>query len=261
MGEVEELERQVERGSMFTLAVLHRGAQRMGRAEALLGGVLEVLAAKGLVTGDELDAALCGDGGDDAAAGEPVEEEDAPPTPAVGWPTIALRTDPPDAGAPDEPAVDCAARMHVCQAVCCRLRFMLSAEEIDAGAVRWDIGHPYVIRHDAGGMCVHNEAGSRGCTVYTDRPRVCRQYDCTHDGRIWTDFDGMVLNEEWIAEHLGPRDISVASVVPAMMPTPVTIGPRPDGPTRREQMCQEPMRREPMRREPMCQEPMCREPM
>ena len=212
---------------MFTLAVLHRGAQRIGRAEALLGGMLEVLAAKGLVTGEEIDAALSAgdDDRDDGGPGAPVDEE-APPTPAIGWPTIALRTDAEPDAPVDEPAVDCTSRMHVCQAVCCRLRFMLSAEEVDAGTVRWDIGHPYVIRHDAGGMCVHNQSDTQGCSVYSDRPRVCRQYDCTHDGRIWKDFDGMVLNDEWIAEHLGPRDISVASVVPAMMPTPVTITPR-----------------------------------
>ncbi|MEA2704352.1 MAG: hypothetical protein QOJ69_2384 [Actinomycetota bacterium] len=228
MHDIDELERQVQRGSMFTLAVLHRGSQRIGRAEALLGGMLGVLSAKGLVTEEEIDAALNADDGDGDGPEEPVDGG-APVNPAIGWPTIALRTDPPEPAeaTAGEPTVDCAARMPVCQAVCCRLRFMLSAEEVDARAVKWDIGHPYVIRHDAGGMCVHNEAATNGCSVYADRPRVCRQYDCTHDGRIWKDFDGMVLNDEWIAEHLGPRDISVASVVPAMMPTPVAITPRP----------------------------------
>jgi Fe-S-cluster containining protein len=110
--------------------------------------------------------------------------------------------------------------MHICKAVCCRMRFMLSAEEVDAGIVKWDIGHPYVIRHDSCGSCVHNDAETHGCEVYADRPRVCRQYDCTNDDRIWADFDNMVLNTEWIAEHIGARDISVAAAVPNMIPDP-----------------------------------------
>lgn len=231
---VDELERQLERGSMFTLAVLHRSGQRLGRTEALLEGMLEVLRAKGLVTEDELDAVLGTEepaaeeepepAADEKPAGVPAGGQDEPAVaPVVGWPTVALRADGDDDLAAAEPAVDCAARLPVCQAVCCRLRFMLSADEVDAGAVRWDIGHPYVIRHDRQGMCVHNEEATHGCSVYDDRPRVCRRYDCTHDHRIWKDFDGMVLNDEWIAANLGPRDIGVAAVVPAMVPTP----PRP----------------------------------
>ncbi len=248
--DIDELDRQVQRGSQFTLAILHRSAQRLGRAEAILGGVLDVLQAKGLVTTDDLDAALAADaaladddvladGGlaadDDSDDGRPAGgvDDEPPSAPVVGWPSVALRADPdpsPEpaaASAAAGPAVDCASRLAVCQAVCCRLRFTLSAEEVDGGAVRWDIGHPYVIRHDARGTCVHNDPATSACSVYADRPQVCRRYDCTLDGRIWKDFDGMVLNEEWITENLGPRDITVAAVVPAMMPTPVTISPRP----------------------------------
>ncbi|HEX7276802.1 MAG TPA: hypothetical protein VF244_05450 [Acidimicrobiales bacterium] len=228
--DVAELDRQVRRGSLFTLAVLHRSAQRLGRAEALLGGVLDVLHAKGLVTEEDLDAALAADDLDeDEDLDQDAEPDEPPVSPVVGWPSVALRTDADPALEPEsatEPVVDCATRLPVCQAVCCRLRFMLNAEEVDAGAVRWDIGHPYLIRHDERGTCVHNQSDGHGCSVYDDRPRVCRRYDCTHDVRIWTDFDGMVLNHEWIAANLGPRDITVAAVVPAMLPTPVTFTPR-----------------------------------
>jgi len=231
---LEELDRQLQRGSMFTMAALQRGSQRLGRTEAILEGVLDVLAAKGLVTPDELFGALEADdhdADDDPGNLGPDDEEgdgptDPPVMPTIGWPTIALRQDAEDDVEAGEPTVDCDARLPVCQAVCCRLRFMLSAEEVDTGAVKWDIGHPYVIRHDSGGSCVHNDADTHGCSVYADRPAVCRRYDCTHDPRIWTDFEAMVLNEAWIAEHLGPRDISVTSVVPSMT-TPVTITERP----------------------------------
>ena len=96
--------------------------------------------------------------------------------------------------------------MPVCQAVCCRLKFALSQEEVEQGQVKWDIGHPYVIRQDSNGYCCHNDAGSRSCAIYNDRPNLCRRYSCRHDNRIWTDFEGMVLNTEWITEHLGEGD-------------------------------------------------------
>ena len=39
--------------------------------------------------------------------------------------------------------------MHVCQAVCCKLKFPLSAAEADAGRLKWDLRHQYVTRHAA----------------------------------------------------------------------------------------------------------------
>jgi hypothetical protein len=32
--------------------------------------------------------------------------------------------------------------------------------------------------------------------------RVC-QYSCAGDARIWKDFAGMVVNQEWIDDHFG----------------------------------------------------------
>ena len=98
--------------------------------------------------------------------------------------------------------MDCAARLPVCQAVCCRLKFALSEDEIISGKVRWDIGHPYIIRHDSDGACTHLESGSGACGIYADRPRVCRRYDCSGDARIWADFEKMVLNRDWIDRQL-----------------------------------------------------------
>jgi Fe-S-cluster containining protein len=224
--DVDELERQVERGSLFTQATFQRGFTRIQNTEALLTAVIRALVARGVVSEEDLGVRLEDD---------PVEEEEEEPPPlelesrdvppaasqptSITWPGIAIRMDDPDAKDEPEVEVDCAARMHICKAICCSLKFPLNAEEIDAGKVKWDIGHPYVIRHDSAGMCVHNDSSTGFCSVYADRPKVCRGYTCVRDTRIWKDFDNMVLNQEWIDEHLGNRKIHVRAVMPVMAPT------------------------------------------
>jgi Fe-S-cluster containining protein len=114
------------------------------------------------------------------------------------WPAVVLGdANDDEQGLP----VDCDARMSVCHAVCCELKFALTPDEVEAGKVKWDIGHPYLIRGDRDGYCTHN-APNGGCEVYEDRPGVCRRYSCVNDERIWKDFDGMVLNHEWIDRYL-----------------------------------------------------------
>lgn len=68
-------------------------------------------------------------------------------------------------------------------------------------------GRPNAIRHREDGYCVHNDAGSRTCTVHAKRPTVCLQYDCSNDERIWRDFDNMVPNNEWIEANLVPQPV------------------------------------------------------
>lgn len=212
----------MERGSLFTQATLERSFRRLNNAEALLSRVIERLVANGLVTENELGVTL-----EEAEDTQQPDDntEDPPPPASIGWPSIAVRVDNDDddrSGAP----VDCAARLPVCGAVCCKLKFPLSAAEVDAGRLKWDIGHPYVIRHASTGYCVHNNAGSRSCAVYEDRPGVCRRYSCAGDTRIWSDFDAMVLNHEWLDTHLAANDLHVATVVPEMEVL-VSIGPKP----------------------------------
>ena len=113
---------------------------------------------------------------------------------------VAIRVDPESAPAAE---VDCATRLPVCHAVCCRLRFALTVEEIESGPLKWDLGRPYYNRHGSDGYCHRCESGTHACTIYDDRPAVCRSYSCANDPRIWTDFEAMELNEVWIAEHLG----------------------------------------------------------
>ena len=149
---ISELDRQVQRGSMFTQAVLQRTSQRLSETEAILARVIDHLAARDLVDPEALGL---------------VSEEPAAarrrnvPASTIPWPAVALREDDPGPSEPPE-LVDCEARMPVCQAVCCRLKFPLSAPEVDQGLVKWDIGHPYLIRHESDGWCSHIDRGSQG---------------------------------------------------------------------------------------------------
>jgi Fe-S-cluster containining protein len=105
-----------------------------------------------------------------------------------------------------EVKVNCGERMPICHSICCKLDFPLTAEEIESGKVRWDLGRPYHIRHGEDGHCVHRNQESGFCGVYEDRPGICRTYSCAGDARIWKDFEKMELNAEWLEEHLKGRD-------------------------------------------------------
>ena len=104
---------------------------------------------------------------------------------------------------PPTAAVDCAPRVHLCRAACCHLQVALTRDEVDAGVVRWDADHPYLLARTDTGACSHLDP-ARGCDVHDDRPVACRAYTCQHDPRIWDDFDAMVPNTAWLDEHVGP---------------------------------------------------------
>ena len=213
-----ELDRQLERGSLFTQATLQRGFQRIDDAETLLVSLVRALATKGLISEAEVGVSLSEPPTREAEPDADAEEDDDPrrSQPAINWPSVALRVDEDDPGQNPAVVVDCEARMPVCRAICCHLKFPLTAGEVDAGIVKWDIGHPYIIRHESSGACTHNDTSTGRCGVYENRPAVCRNYSCAGDTRIWKDFDAMVLNQEWIDANLNPRDLHVAAVLPSM---------------------------------------------
>jgi hypothetical protein len=186
------LERQVEQGNLFTHSELTKQSQRVNENNALLNGLVALLVQQKVVDADELMTI--------------VEQARTHVTDKVD---VAVRRDEPG----EEPQIDCAARIHVCKAVCCRLHWALSVEEIETGLVKWELGRPYFNRHNANGYC-HQWDG--GCGIYEQRPNPCRMYSCEHDDRIWKDFDAMELNEEWIAEYLdkqrGPVELFMDAV-------------------------------------------------
>src|SRR3954449_3575159 len=107
---LDELERQVERGGLFTHTALTGQAARANETEALVNGLVDLLIEGGMINADRLREAVEAVRDEAAAAGELV---------SAG---VLLRVDGEDA--PDA-EVDCAARLPVCQAACCRLQFAL----------------------------------------------------------------------------------------------------------------------------------------
>lgn len=209
---LDEIEHQMVRSSLFTQASIDRLTVRLQEAETFVNELVDVLRAREVLQPEDLSEPV-----PDATAEPP------PDTPGItvpggqpgqflgqGWPAVAFRQDSP--GLEPGPPVNCAERLHVCHAVCCRLNFALTLEEVDAGKVKWDLGYPFLLRHAPGGMCVHNEQGTLACTVYHDRPGVCRRYSCVNDTRIWKDFEAMELNTEWLDENLkDPSQIRLRS--------------------------------------------------
>jgi len=181
-----QLERQVERSQLFAHSALGESALRLGEVEVFLHGLIDTLLAKGVVTETEIVAAVSN------VRSELVQRNE------LNGAHIMVRSDGPDAEHSAPAKVDCAARLHICHAVCCKLDFALSIPEVESGTVKWDLGRPYFIRHNSDGACVHLDSESGGCRIYKDRPGVCRGYSCVNDPRIWTDFDKMELNQEWI---------------------------------------------------------------
>ena len=185
---VDRLERQVERGSFFTHTLVSSFADRLNELEPILYGLVDALVARGVVDRDALLVAC-------AATRDELAQHEQQINPG-----LAIRVD--DAGG--EPVVvDCARRMPICRSVCCKLSFALTVDEIESGKVRWDLGQPYFIRHEADGHCSHRHAATGGCTIYEHRPGVCKHFSCANDARIWKDFERMELNQEWLDANLG----------------------------------------------------------
>jgi Fe-S-cluster containining protein len=190
MNPIESLERQIERGQLYLHTALGDHADALHETSVFLHGVVDLLLAKGLIGEEEIVRAVGGVQTEMRARGER----------RAGSVAVRLASEDVDAAPPV--AVDCSKRMHICKAVCCKLDFALSVDEVERGSVKWDLGRPYFIRHERDGYCTHVVRDGGGCNVYENRPAVCRRYSCAEDTRIWKDFDAMELNEEWLAANL-----------------------------------------------------------
>jgi Fe-S-cluster containining protein len=214
------LERQVERGNLFAHTALSNNAERINEAESILYGLTDLMIEKGAVTSDEVLRAAAKVRGEMEAKGETI------------GPGVALRVDGDEEKDDGFVPVNCAQRIHICKAVCCRLQFALSAKEVESGKVKWDLGRPYHIRQESTGYCTHNDPEKKSCRIYHDRPTVCRRYSCAKDERIWKNFEEMELNDEWISENLGESRplLARARMFKQEEHTEVSVDPsRPDG--------------------------------
>jgi Fe-S-cluster containining protein len=105
------------------------------------------------------------------------------------WEGAEILNDDTDKYSVEPVKINCAERLHLCKAACCRLDFHLSRQDLHEGVVKWDVGRPYHIRRRADGWCHHSEKSTKRCRIHEERPLTCRQYDCRNDARIWEDFE------------------------------------------------------------------------
>lgn len=73
-----------------------------------------------------------------------------------------------------EAKVDCLENLQVCKAMCCKIPFALSRQDVEEGIIHWDFGRPYLIDHAEDGYCVHLDRQTCKCRVHKSRPVPCR---------------------------------------------------------------------------------------
>lgn len=97
------------------------------------------------------------------------------------------------------PDIDCRNCLPTCKAICCKLPFALSRQDVQEGVVRWEFGRPYLIAHDADGYCVHLNRETYRCSAYDHRPVPCRGFSCLNNKKwpVWKNFKKKELNPEF----------------------------------------------------------------
>jgi Fe-S-cluster containining protein len=101
--------------------------------------------------------------------------------------------------------VDCKSCLRACKAMCCKIPFALSKQDVEEGIVQWEFGRPYLIAHNSDGYCVHLDRNTYQCSIHERRPVPCRGFDCRDNQKweVWEDFENKRLNadlEEKIAK-------------------------------------------------------------
>ncbi len=183
--------KEVSEGLLYTHARLGENTQMMLEAASFLYGLIEILSERDLLSIEELDERKRivakrlmrknGERGVGVLLQEPEVDKHA---------------------FEDVAEIDCAERLSLCRAACCRLPFALSRQDIREGVVRWELGDPYIIAQGQDGYCTHLDRGSFSCTIREHRPVPCRAFDCRGNKRIWLDFGNRrinpeILNSEW----------------------------------------------------------------
>ncbi len=167
----------IERGLRFTHIMTDLNQRQNKASVAMSQAMANLLLQKGLISEEELRAAL-------AQATEQVQQ--------ARQPRVRLG-DMGDKYAEDQTVeIDCDNRLHLCHARCCSFKFYLTKQDLDEGIARWDYGNPYWIKQASDGYCVHSDKQTRTCTIHPQRPHTCRQFDCRHDKRVWIDFENRI---------------------------------------------------------------------
>ncbi len=161
------------RGFLFLHELITETTKNSLQSTSFLYALIDILEEKGLISIDELDEKKKG------IAARLVERH--------AKSGLGLMYQDPEMDKysfQGESEVDCAKHISKCKAICCKIPFALSRQDVNEGIVRWDFGRPYVIEHGDDGYCEHLDRKTFHCTVHNNRPLPCRGFDC-HDSKRW----------------------------------------------------------------------------
>lgn len=179
------LRKEIVEGLLYAHSRLSTTTGKTLEVASFLYALVELLSEKGLITIEELDERKA------VVAGRMVEQWREK---GVG---VVFQDPEYDKYAFEhEVEIDCAGRVHLCRAACCRLPFALSKQDLREGVVRWDLGQPYLICQGKDGYCNHLDRATKSCTIHRQRPAPCRGFDCRKDTRIWRDFEKRIPNPD-----------------------------------------------------------------
>jgi Fe-S-cluster containining protein len=182
-----QIEKNLARGLYFTNTLGFMNNETIKDDKALLHSLVELLISQGVIRlyqlekrKQEISQSISENGGH--------------------GPQVHLVDTPDKYEAAPEVVIDCESRYPICKGACCKLWFALSVQDLDEGIVRWNYAQPYGIAQGSDGRCVHQDRVSRKCTVYENRPHICRTYDCSQDRRIWIDFEKRIINPDIVRD-------------------------------------------------------------
>jgi len=184
-GLLEEFRKEIVGGLTYTHSQANANTHRALETATFLFALVEVLAEKGVLTIEELDARK-----DEIA--DRVQRRFL----SKGMGVVLQEPEQDKYAFAAEAQVDCENRVHLCKAACCRMLFPLSRQDIAERIVMWDLEAPYLIAQTEDGWCRHLDRAACKCTIREHRPIPCRAYECRNDPRIWSDFANYTINPD-----------------------------------------------------------------
>ena len=186
-----DLRMEVVKGLLYTHTRINANTSKTLEASSFLYALIELLNEKGLLTFEELDERK-----------KQVAQRLVKKFVESGVGLMYQDTEEDKYTFEKEAIVDCESRLHICRAICCKLPFALSKQDVSEGIVKWEFGRPYLIAHDDDGYCVHLDRKNYNCIIREHRPLPCRGFGCQDNEKwnVWKDFDIMELNPEFAEE-------------------------------------------------------------
>lgn len=185
MEDLTQLYNQLAQGLIYSHTRINDNTKRSLEASSFAYALIEILAEKGLITIEELDARK-----------KNVAERLIKRFTESGLGLLYQDPEFDKYAFEQEADVDCQSCLDTCKAICCKFPFALSRQDVDEGIIRWEFRRPYLIVHDSDGYCVHLDRETYHCSVHAHRPIPCRGFDCKNSDRwnVWYDDNQAHIN-------------------------------------------------------------------